>query len=107
MDSVRFRIRETGAGLEVPVHVQPRAKRSEMSGFYNGALKLKVLAPPVDDAANRAVVEYFSRVLGLPKAQIRIIAGLKSKDKVLLISGVTLEVFQERALADKQDSSWK
>ncbi len=107
MDRARFRIRETGSGLEVPVHVQPRAKHSEMSGFYDGALKLKVLAPPVDDAANRAVIEYFSRLLGLPKAQIRIIAGLKSRDKVLLISGVTLEVFQERALAGRQDSRRK
>ncbi len=100
MDSTSCRIRETSVGLDVPVHVQPRAKRTEITGIFNGALKLKVLAPPVDDAANRAVVEFFSRLLGLPKSHIQIVAGLKSRDKLLRITGLSLREFQERALAE-------
>ena len=94
MDSSGCRIRETAEGLEVPLHVQPRARRSELGGVHNGALKLKVSAPPVDDAANRAVVEFFSEMMGIPRSRIQIIAGLKSRDKVLRIAGASLRSFQ-------------
>jgi uncharacterized protein (TIGR00251 family) len=94
MDSSGCRIRETAEGLEVPLHVQPRARRSELGGVHNGALKLKVSAPPVDDAANRAVVEFFSEMMGIPRSRIQIIAGLKSRDKVLRIAGASLRNLQ-------------
>jgi uncharacterized protein (TIGR00251 family) len=94
MDSSGCRIRETAEGLEVPLHVQPRARRSELGGVHNGALKLKVSAPPVDDAANRAVVEFFSEMMGIPRSRIQIIAGLKSRDKVLRIPGASLRNLQ-------------
>jgi hypothetical protein len=54
---------------------------------------VKVAAPPVDDAANRAIVEYFARLLGLPKSGIRIVSGLKSRDKTLQITGMSLPTF--------------
>ncbi len=82
-------------GLEVQLHVLPRAKRSEISGLFNGALKLRVTAPPVDDAANRAIIEFFSRLLGLPKSNIHILAGAKSREKTLQVQGVTLSRFLE------------
>jgi uncharacterized protein (TIGR00251 family) len=94
VDSSGCRIRETAKGLEVPVHVQPRARRTELGGVHNGALKLKVSAPPVDDAANRAVVEFFSEMMGIPRSRIQIIAGLKSRDKVLRIAGASLRNLQ-------------
>lgn len=94
MDSSGCRIRETAEGLDVPLHVQPRARRTELVGIHNGALKLKVSAPPVDDAANRAVVEFFSELMGIPRSRIQIIAGLKSRDKVLRIAGASLRNLQ-------------
>jgi hypothetical protein len=51
VDSGGCRITETAEGLEVPRHVQPRARRTELVGIHTGALKLKISAPPVDDAA--------------------------------------------------------
>jgi len=87
MNCAELQIRETKAGLEVPLHVQPRAKSCEISGIHGGALKLKVTAAPVDDSANRAVLLYFSTLLGIPKSILHITSGLKSRDKVLQISG--------------------
>ena len=87
MNCAGLQIRETKAGLEVPLHVQPRAKRSEISGIYGGALKLKVTAPPVDDSANRAILEFLAALLGIPKSILHITSGLKSRDKVLQITG--------------------
>jgi uncharacterized protein (TIGR00251 family) len=87
-------VRETAAGLSVRVHVQPRAKRTGISGSHNGALKVKLAAPPVDDAANRALIDFFSSLFHLPKSRITILAGLKSKDKVLLIKDLSLRDFR-------------
>ncbi len=88
-----LQIRETSTGLEVRLHVLPRAKRSEISGLHNGALKIKVTAPPVDDAANRAIIEFFSELLGMPKSSLTILAGQKSRDKILQIKGLSRKRF--------------
>jgi uncharacterized protein (TIGR00251 family) len=85
-----LRIRETSAGLEIHLHVLPRAKRCEISGIHNGALKVKVTAPPVDDAANRAIIEFFARTLNVSKSSLTIMAGQKSRDKILRIKGLSL-----------------
>ncbi len=99
MSDPAWRFRETAGGLEVSLHVQPRARRNEFAGVHNGALKLKVCAPPVDDAANRAVIEYFASLLHLPKSRIQIASGLKSRDKVLRIESISLGDFR-RCLPD-------
>lgn len=93
MNAEELDIRQTTEGLLVRLHVQPRAKRCEIVGIHNSALKVKVTAPPVDDAANRAIVEYFSSLLGMPKSNIQITAGLKSRDKTIQIKGIALLSF--------------
>jgi uncharacterized protein len=94
-DSV-LQARETSTGIEVKLHVLPRAKRCEISGMHNGALKLKITAPPVDDAANRAIIKFFSDLLGIPKSSLCISTGLKSRDKTLQINQLSLHAFLER-----------
>jgi uncharacterized protein len=89
-------IRDTAEGLLLRLHVQPRAKRNEIAGIHNGALKLKVSAPPVDDAANRAIIEYFASLLGISKSSCRIISGGKSREKMLQIQGISLSALLSR-----------
>jgi uncharacterized protein (TIGR00251 family) len=89
-------IRETAEGIAVRLHVQPRARHSEIVGIHNGALKLKVTAPPVDDAANRAIIEHFSSLLGISKSSLQITSGLKSRDKTLQIKGISAQTFLAR-----------
>jgi uncharacterized protein len=91
-----LQVSETPEGLTVRLHVLPRAKRSEIAGLHNGALKLKVTAPPVDDAANRAIVEFFSELLGVSKSNLKILSGNKSREKVLQIKSVSLIGFMAR-----------
>ena len=95
-----FRIRETRAGLEVPLHVQPRARSTEFAGFHNGSLKMRVQAPPVDDAANQAIVRFFSKLLGIPKSSLLITSGAKSRDKILRIEGISLSHLLSRLPTD-------
>ncbi len=88
-----LRVREIASGLDVPLHVQPRARRTELAGLHNGSLKLKVQAPPVDDAANDAVIRFFSKLLGIPRSRLAIVSGAKSRDKILRIEGLSLAQF--------------
>jgi uncharacterized protein len=93
MNPAELEICESAEGLFVRLHVHPRAKHSEISGIHNGALKLKVTAPPVDDAANRAVIEHFASLLGISKSCLQITSGLKSREKTLRIKGISLPTF--------------
>jgi uncharacterized protein len=93
MTSPSWRIREIGIGIEVPLHVLPRARRNEIAGTHDGALKLKISAPPVDDAANRAVINFFATLLDLPRSRLSIISGAKSREKVLRIESISASDF--------------
>jgi uncharacterized protein (TIGR00251 family) len=100
MMDIGLDIRETTEGLLVRLHVVPRAKRCEISGAHNGALKVKVTAPPVDDAANRTIIDLFSSLLHIPKSRLTILAGQKSKDKVLRIKDLSLNDFRAKMVSD-------
>lgn len=96
MPEPALNIRQTADGIEVPLHVQPRARRSGIAGLHGGALKLKLTAPPVDQAANRAIVEYFASLLEMPKSCFRLASGEKSRNKVLAINGISAPSFLAR-----------
>ena len=91
-----LQVNEAAAGLVIRLHVLPRARRCELAGVHNRALKIKVMAPPVDDAANRAIVEFLSNLLGLSKSSLQILAGHKSRDKTLQIKGLSRTDFLAR-----------
>jgi len=88
-----LRTRESGTALDVWLHVQPRASRNQIVGVHNGSLKLKVTAPPVDDAANKTVLQFFASRLDIPKSRLRIVSGEKSREKILRIEGMSLRQF--------------
>jgi hypothetical protein len=71
------------------VHVQPRASRSEVVGTHGAALKVRLLAPPVDGAANDALVALLAERLGVPRRAVRIVAGMSSRAKTVEIDGTT------------------
>jgi len=70
------------------VHVQPRAKRSEIAGRHGDAVKVRLAAPPVDGAANAELVRVLAEALGLPRRAVRIVAGLAGRDKVVELDGL-------------------
>jgi len=96
MSESDWQVKEKQTGLEVPLHVQVRARRDEIAGVHNGALRLRISAPPVDDAANRAIVAFFASLLAIPKSRLQIVSGQKSRDKVLRIEGMTLDELRSR-----------
>ena len=71
------------------VHVQPRASRSEIIGLHGTALKVRLHAPPIDGAANDALVAFLAERLGVPARAVRIVTGRSSRAKVVEIDGTT------------------
>jgi len=69
------------------LHVQPGAKRSEFAGEHGGRMKLRLAAPAVEGKANEALVEFLADYFGVPKRNVRITAGLRSRQKRVVIDG--------------------
>jgi uncharacterized protein len=88
-----LRTRESSTALDIWLHVQPRAGRNEIAGIHNGSLKLKVTAPPVDDAANEAILQFLAPRLDIPKSRLKILSGAKSRQKIVRIEGMSLQKF--------------
>ncbi len=78
-----------GGTIRVSVHVQPRSSRTEIVGLHGGALKVRLQAPPVDGAANAALVELLAERLGVPQRAVTVVAGLSSRAKTVEIEGTT------------------
>jgi hypothetical protein len=80
---------QTGGTISFRVRVQPRASKDEIAGEMEGALKVRLQAPAVEDRANEALVEFLARLLKRPKAAVRILSGERSRTKRVEINGVT------------------
>ena len=80
-----------GVGVVLSVRVQPRSSKNEVIGEHDGVLKIRVKSPPVEGAANDALVAYLSKLLKRPKSSITILSGHRSKDKRLQVEGIGLE----------------
>jgi uncharacterized protein (TIGR00251 family) len=95
-----LRIDRKGGAVRVAVHVQPRASRSEIVGLHGTALKVRLQAPPVDGAANEALVRLLAEALGVPRGSVRVVAGATSRAKTVEVGGTTVAAV--RALASQR-----
>jgi uncharacterized protein (TIGR00251 family) len=84
-----LRVDVRGLVVRVGVHVQPRASRSEIVGVHGSALKVRIQAPPVDGAANDALVTLLAERLGVPRRAVRVVGGVTSRAKTVEIDGTT------------------
>ena len=78
------------------VKVQPRARKNEIKGEIDGALKVALTAPPIEGRANEACIEFFAKLLKVPRSSITIASGASSRNKVLRIAGVTAQYVRDR-----------
>lgn len=83
-----FEVSPTVSGARFAVHVQPRASRTEVAGVYGDALKVRLQAPPVDGAANEALLAFLAAVLGVPCRDVRLVAGDTSRAKIVEVAGI-------------------
>lgn len=67
--------------LEIPVRIQPKSSRDEICGIHDGRLKIKLTAPPVDGKANKSLISFIAKALGVPKSCVEIIKGKNFQTK--------------------------
>lgn len=83
---------EKDGSVTFNVRVVPRASKSEIVGEHDGALKVRIAAPPVDGAANDELVKLLAKNLGIAKSAIEIISGQSSKTKQVRVVGGRVEL---------------
>jgi uncharacterized protein len=76
------------ATARITVRLTPRAAREEIAGVREGALVVRVTAPPVDGAANEALVKLLAKRLGLQRGALRIVSGGTARTKVVEVDGI-------------------
>jgi hypothetical protein len=82
-------VRSVPDGLRFDVRVTPRASRTAVDGVRDGRLVVRVTAPPVDAAANAAVIALLADALGVAKRKVTLVTGERSRTKGLVVAGVT------------------
>ncbi len=87
---------ENKQSASLHVQIQPGASQNKVVSFESGILKLRIAAPPVEGKANRKTIEFLADILDVPPSRIRIKSGLTSKQKILVIDGVTGDQLDKR-----------
>jgi uncharacterized protein (TIGR00251 family) len=82
-------LKERGGAVTFVVRVVPRASRDAIDGEWQGALKIRLAAPPVDDRANKALIKFLAGCLNIPPSAVRIVAGARSRTKRVEIRGAS------------------
>jgi uncharacterized protein (TIGR00251 family) len=75
--------------VQLRVRVQPGAAENKITGYAEGILHIRIAAPPVQGKANRALTDYLSKLLGVPKSAVTVDKGLTSRRKTLAVAGLT------------------
>ncbi len=84
-------VSQDSGGVSIAVQVIPRAHKSEIVGLHGDALKVRLAAPPVEGAANEALVAYLAGRLGLRRREVSLVSGEHSRRKVVRIHGLSAD----------------
>lgn len=92
-------IQQTPTGVSIRIYVAPQSSANKVVGVHNGAIKVALTAPPVEGAANKALVEFLAKLLGVPRSGVGIIAGETSRQKIVQVRGIEVGKVQSKLLA--------
>ena len=91
-----FAIKESSEGVSFGVRVHPRATKNAITGELGEVLKVSLTTPPVEGRANEACVEFFAKLLKVPRSSITIASGLSSRNKVIRVAGISAAELRAR-----------
>jgi uncharacterized protein (TIGR00251 family) len=78
----------TGDGVRLRLRIQPRASRTEVAGLHGDSIRIRLSAPPVDGAANDALIHFLATTLGVSTRAVEIMSGHAGRQKTVLVRGV-------------------
>jgi uncharacterized protein (TIGR00251 family) len=82
-------LEEVDGGVRLALYVQPRSSAPGVIGVFEGRLKIRIAAPPVDDGANDALLRFLAKAAGVPRHAVVLEAGRRSRRKTVRIHGVS------------------
>ena len=83
--------RREGDSIKLTLHIQPGAKRSEVSGLHGDALKIRLAAPPIEGRANEALLRFVADSFDVPLRQVELLRGAQSRHKMVKVQGSKIE----------------
>jgi hypothetical protein len=100
MSDRKFNLHDGQKGSALAVRVTPRASRNEIAELLDdGTIKVRLAAPPSDNEANAALIEFLSEILGIPTSRLDIVAGVSGRDKLISVVNMDVETVHQRILA--------
>ena len=100
MSDRKFRLHGGQKGSALAVRVTPRASRNEIVEMLDdGTIKVRLAAPPADNEANLALIEFLADILGVPKSRLDIVAGVTGRDKLIAVLDMDAETAHQRIVA--------
>jgi hypothetical protein len=100
MTDRKFKLHNGQRGSAIAVRVTPRASRNEIVEILDdGTIRVRLDAPPTDNEANDALIDFLSEILGVPKSKLDIVAGSVGRDKLISVVDMDVETAHQRILA--------
>lgn len=100
MSDRKFQLHDGQKGSALAVRVTPRASRNEIVELLDdGTIKVRIAAPPSDNEANAALIEFLAEILGVAKSRLDIVAGVTGRDKLISVVDMDVETAHQRILA--------
>ena len=82
-------VQESSNGVTFTVKIHPRAKKNAITGEFGDTLKLSLAAPPIDGKANEACIEFFAKLLKVPRSSVTIASGQSNRKKLIRVVGIS------------------
>jgi uncharacterized protein len=96
LTTLMISIHSHGDGVSFAVKVHPRAKKNAITGELEDFLKVSLTAPPLEGRANEACIEFFAKLLKVPRSSVTIASGQSSRNKVVRVVGISSEEVRKR-----------
>ncbi len=84
-------LHSNSSGVTFAIKVHPRARKNAITGEVGEAVKVSLTAPPIDGRANDACIEFFAKLLKVPRSSVSIASGKSSRNKVIRVAGVSAQ----------------
>ena len=99
-----FKLHDGERGAALTIRVTPRARKTEIGGVLDdGTLRVRVAAPPIEGKANKELIKFLAKVLGVRKSKVEIVAGEKGLDKIISVLKMPAEEAENRINAWMQN----
>lgn len=83
-------------GSRLRVYLQPQASKNRFIGAHNGALKIQIQAPALENKANEALLSFLADEINLPRKKVHLLTGQTHRNKLILFEGLALKTLEER-----------